>query len=749
MNTASENPPKTPSRRNKLGDILLQANLIDQNTLGDALQIQKSNKKKIGQILIDMGVTDDEKIAKALAGQLNIPFLRLSDIDIPKEVIELVPQDMAENYLLLPIKVIKKQLVVVMANPLEFYALDDLRFITRMDIFVTIAPQGDILTAIQKYYPKRNLDKDLGPDMGLLEDIEVVGQAKEKEHNVQDLLNLTELPPVVRFTNSILADAIKMKASDIHIEPQKDNVVIRYRIDGILREIMKIDKQIHLSLVSRIKIISNMDISIRRKPQDGRSQVKMGDTRFDLRISTIPASYGEKVTIRVLNPSAGGLGVDQLGFSERDLRCFKEAIDRPQGIILVTGPTGSGKSSTLYTALKHLNSPDVNIVTVEDPVEFDLPGINQVQINPKAGITFADALRSILRQDPDIVMVGEIRDSETAKIAFQAAQTGHLVLSTLHTNDAPSAVTRLLDMGIDSFVIADSLLAVLGQRLVRGICKKCKMPDPLSPQIFEQLEMVIKPDRSKKFWKGAGCEACQYSGYAGRLGIFELLMVTPAIKEILSRNVSALAVRKAAEKDGYTTLSMDGINKAIMGLTTNEEVFRVAPPEYEDTAQESPDNVMETREHISAVNGDESQMPGPPSSVASIRPEKILIVDDNPVDIKILKNVLEYQNFSTVTAGNGEDALKIAVQEKPDLIITDYLMPEMDGKMLVAKLKSQLATRFIPIIMLTAKDEVEAEIEVISVGANDYLAKPVNPKRLIARINRLLSRSSDASECGE
>jgi type IV pilus assembly protein PilB len=746
MNTPPENPPNAPERRKKLGELLLQANLIDQKTLENALEIQKTQKKKIGQILIDMGVTDDEKIAKALASQLKIPFLRLNDIDIPKDVIDLIPHDMAENYLLLPIKVVKKQLIIVMANPLEFYALDDLRFITQMDIFTTIAPQSDILFAIQKFYPKRNLENALKSDMGIIDNFEIIGHVKEKEHNVQDLLNLTKLPPVVRFTNTVLADAIKMKASDIHIEPQKDNVVIRYRIDGIMREIMQIDKQIHLSLVSRIKIISNMDISIRRKPQDGRAQVKMADTRYDLRISTLPASYGEKVTIRILNPSAAGLEIAQLGFSENDLRHFMEAIVRPQGIILVTGPTGSGKSSTLYTALKHLNSSRVNIVTVEDPVEFDIPGINQVQINPKAGITFADGLRSILRQDPDIVMVGEIRDGETAKIAFQAAQTGHLVLSTLHTNDSPSAISRLLDMGVDSFVIADSLIAVIGQRLVRGICTKCKIPDPMTPQVFEQLESIIKPDRTKKFWKGSGCELCQYSGYTGRLGIFEILLITPAIREILSRNISAVAIKKAAEKDGFMALSMDGISKAFMGLTTIEEVFRVAPPEYDDAAQEYLDKAVESQEPVSTYEKGQSQQPDSHSSIASIHPEKILVVDDNPVILKILKNILESQNYLTVSAHNGNDALKIAVQEKPDLIITDYLMPEMDGMELITKLKSQLTTRFIPIIMLTSKDEVDAEVAVINAGADDYLTKPVNPKRLVARINRILNRPPDETE---
>lgn len=733
MSTITEKEPQIPIKRKKIGELLIQAGLIDQEMLENALAEQKSKKKKLGQILIDMGVTDDEQIAKALASQLKIPYVRLSEIQIPKEVISMVPQDMAESYLLIPVKVIEKQLVVAMSNPLDFYVLDDLRFITQMNIFVTIAPQGDIISAINKFYPRRSIDRNFG----FTDDIEVVGHVDEKERNVQDLINLTEQPPVVRFTNNILADAIKLKASDIHIEPQKESVIIRYRIDGIMREIMQIDKQVHLSLVSRIKILANMDISIRRKPQDGKAQVRLEDSRYDLRVSTIPASYGEKVTIRILNPDAGGVSIELIGFSEKDLKHFEEVIARPQGIILITGPTGSGKSSTLYTVLKKLNSPRVNIVTVEDPVEFDIAGINQVQINPRAGVTFADGLRSILRQDPDIVMVGEIRDSETAKIAFQAAQTGHLVFSTLHTNDAPSAVTRLLDMGVDSFVMADSLLAVVGQRLVRKICPKCKTSDALTPQIFEQLAPIIKPDRTKKFWKGAGCESCQYSGYSGRLGLFELLMMTPSIKEILTKDISAVAIKKIAEREGYTTLSMDGINKALQGLTSIDEVFRVAPPEYDDYSQDSLDKAIQNRLSTESTLVE----PGTQSPLSSIRPEKILIVDDNPVVIKILKNIMESKNYLTVTATSGIDALKIAYQEKPDLIITDYIMPEMDGMALILKLKSQLATRFIPVIMLTSKDEVESEVEVLSAGADDYLTKPVNPKKLIARVNRQLKKT--------
>jgi type IV pilus assembly protein PilB len=749
MSTSTENASSPPSKRKKLGELLLQAKLIDPKTLEAALEIQKTQQKKIGQILVDMGVTDDEQIAKALASQLKIPFIRLNDIQITREVIDLVPRDMAENYLLVPVKQVKKQLVIAMANPVEFHALDDLRFITQMSIFITVAPQGDILSAIHRYYPRRGLDKDLGPDTGIAESIEIVGRGSQKAQKVQDLQNLAEMPPAVRFTHTILADAIKMNASDILIEPQKDNVVIRYRVDGILREIMQLDKQNHLSLASQIKIIANMDISIRRKPQDGRAQVKLGESRFDLRVSTTPASYGEKVTIRI-TPDAECMALADLGFSETDLQRFTEAISRPQGLILVTGPAGSGKSTTLVAALKHLNASGASAARVEDPAAFDMAGIHQEKILFHGGATLADGLAAILNMDPEIVAAGEIPDAETAKLAFQTAQNGRLVLSTLAAHDAGAGLARLMSMGVDASVIANFLVAVVGQRLVRKICEKCKMPDPLTPQIFEQLDSVIPPDRAKKFWKGAGCEACQYSGYTGRLGIFEIFMVTPAIRDTLSKcaagglagDDTAASLRKAADADGFTTLKMDGIAKAFMGRTTIEEVLRVAPPETDDAAQETLDKAVQNRGWAFPAPGEsQSHRPDPPSSIACFRPEKILIVDDNRVVLKILKNILESQNYLTTSASNGMEALKLAFQEKPDLIITDYMMPEMDGMTLITKLKSQLATRFIPIVMLTSKDEVDAEVAVINAGADDYLTKPVNPKRLVVRINRLLNRT--------
>jgi type IV pilus assembly protein PilB len=733
---------KPPKSRKKLGEYLVESGLIDEKTLTNALEIQKIQKKRIGQILIDMGVADDKEIAKALSSQLKIPLLRLEDIEIPKEIISLIPAEIAENYLLVPVKKTENRLLVAMTNPLELYALDDLRFVTQMAIDIGISSQKDMLEAIEKYYPKRGLQADLdsGPSIG--EGLEIIPQVKQEEKEVQDLMGLIKLPPVVRFTNSILADAINRKASDIHIEPQKNSVMIRYRVDGIMREIMKTDKHVHASLVSRIKVTSNMDISIRRKPQDGKAQVRYSDNSYDLRVSTIPTSYGEKVTIRILDPRGAILGIDDIGLSEKHLRDLEESIKRPQGIILATGPTGSGKSTTLYACLNKLNTPDVNIITVEDPIEFDIQGINQVQINPKAGITFAAGLRSILRQDPDIVMVGEIRDTETASIAFQAAQTGHLVLSTLHTNDASSAVTRLLDLEVEPFLISAALNAVIGQRLVRRICQECKAPDPLSAQIMKRLPSYIAEDKRTTFWKGIGCEACQYTGYSGRLSLIEILMITPYLKDMIAPNVPALTLRKAAEREGFQTMSMDGMRKALNGLTTIEEVFRVAPPEAEKVPQ-----VPILEPSVSAP--EEMTMEEPPpegemASVGSVKPKKILVADDNEVILKILCNLLESENYLIITAKDGLEAMKLTLQEKPDLIVTDYLMPKMDGITLIKKLKSQLSTRYIPIIMITAKDEVDIEVKGIDAGADYYLIKPINSKRLLARVNRLLSRPSIA-----
>jgi type IV pilus assembly protein PilB len=727
--------------RKKLGDLLVEAGLIDLPTLLKALDLQKSKKKRIGQLLIDMGVADDIEIAKALSTQLKIPFIRLKGKRINEPVIAMVPADMAENYLLIPLKEVDGSLVVAMSNPLEFYALDDLRFVTQKPIRIAVSPENDILDAIGRHYPKRGLEAEFGADSESDEKIEIVRRVDPDEKDLAKLMSIAELPPVVRFTNSVFVDAIKLKASDIHVEPQKNAVVIRYRIDGIMREIMQTDKHVHSSLVSRIKVLSDMDISVRRRPQDGRAQVRYEDKAFDMRVSSIPTSYGEKITIRILNPDAAKLPLEAIGLQKTSLALLEKALGRPQGIMLVTGPTGSGKSSTLYSCLNRLNSPEVNIITVEDPVEFDVDGINQVNISPKAGITFAAGLRSILRQDPDIVMVGEIRDSETAGIAGEAAQTGHLVLSTLHTNNAPAAVTRMMDLGVDAFILSDSLLITVAQRLVRKICDACKVPDPLSPRFLQQLPSDIAAARNVVFYKGQGCDACRFTGYTGRLGVFEVLDVTPAIQEGIALRKSALELKQVAAGEGFQSLFMDGIAKAIQGLTSVEEIFRVAPPRGDESGELL---FREESVEMDDIEDEESAEMGVPIAVSTVKPRKILVVDDNELMRQLIVHALKSENFLTIEAGNGMDAMKKAFEEKPDLIITDYIMPEMDGMVLLKKLKAELSTRLIPVIMVTAKDEVDSEVAVLEAGADDYLAKPIDAKRMVARVKKVLYRNAES-----
>ena len=726
-------------KRKKLGQILVEAGLIDEQALDKALEIQNIEKKKIGEILIEMGVADDMVIAKALSAQLKIPLVRLAQREIPEEIISLVPYDLAQNHLIIPIKKTEKGLLVAMTNPLDLSILDDLRFVTRMPVQAVIATRTELLEAKEKYYPPRDFKKGFDSQAEIHESVEIIQQQEEEEkdvQDVQDLLDLTERPPIVRLTSSLLADAINQRASDIHIEPQKTAVMLRYRIDGIMQETMKIDKHVHAPVVSRIKVISNMDISIRRKPQDGKTQVRHGGKIYDLRVSTIPTSYGEKVTIRILNPDTAGIGLEELGFGDKAYKDFVNVIGAPQGIILVTGPTGSGKSTTLYACLNRLNSPSINIVTVEDPIEYDIQGINQVQINPQAGITFAAGLRSILRQDPDIVMVGEIRDTETATIACRSAQTGHLVFSTLHTNDASSAVTRLLDLGIESFLISASLTAVVGQRLVRKICQECKVPHTPSQQILNRLPSYLKEDNGPAFWKGAGCELCQNTGNSGRIGLFEVLTVTPSLRELIAPGIPAITLRKAAEKEGFQSMTLDGMNKATEGLTTIEEVFRVAAPELDEVAQ----GPVEEAGRFEKAEAKPLPPEPSPTIESSAREKRVLVADDNGIILKTVSKVLKSKNYITITAENGLEALRLASEKKPDLIITDLLMPKMDGITLIKKLKDQSSTRDIPIMMLTAKDEVDSEVEGIDAGADDYLTKPVNAKRLLARVSRLLTR---------
>ena len=752
-----------PKIRKRLGEILVEAGLIDEKILENALEAQKVQNKRLGQILVDMGIVEETHIADVLSKQLGIQYLRLDKLKIQKEAVSSLSKEMAEKYSIIPLLEADNKLIIAMANPFDYNAVKDIQFVVSKPVYIAVSTLGDILNAIEKYYPKKDIKEDIISQAEMNVKMEVIQQAKVEDKSDMELAAIADLPPVVKFTNAIIADAIKRRASDIHIEPQIDekgnpNLIIRCRVDGIMYETLRTDRHVHPSLVSRIKIISGLDISERRKPQDGKAQVKYEGSKYDLRVSTIPTTYGEKITIRILNPASAKMGPEDLGFSERDLTSISDSISRPQGIILVTGPTGSGKSSTLYALLNRLNRPSINIITVEDPVEFDMAGINQVQINAKAGITFAAGLRSILRQDPDIVMVGEIRDSETAEVAFQAAQTGHLVLSTLHTNDAPSTLTRLLDLGVDDFQISAALVAVISQRLVRKIHTDCKVQDEVDSRILERIRRYLKGQMQPVFWEGAGCDTCQNTGYSGRMGIYEILMMTPSLRHLIKPGMLSAELKNAAIKEGYRTMIEDGIEKALKGLTTIEEVFRIVPPEMEAESQPKlkfiPPDKIPIVDEVMVQSADSKPDIHAESSIKQTvstftdetitdridRPVKVLVVDDVEIDRMIICDALEAEDYVTVTAEDGLEALEIIKKETPDLIVADYMMPRMDGKTLTKELKTDRATRAIPILMLTALDDVESEVSVIKAGADDYVTKPVNREKFLIRVENLLRR---------
>jgi type IV pilus assembly protein PilB len=723
--------------RRYLGEILVDAGLITHSILDNALKISKAEGKKVGNVLIDLGIINDVEVAEALADQLTLHFVRLADIEIEPEVLLIVSRELVNNYIIIPIKGNDKKLTIATANPLDMNALDDVRFATGLSIDLVVTPEQDIVAAIDQYYPGPSIISN--NVMGENDDITFSSGSKKSnddEKKVEDLVDLSDMPPIVRFVNAIITDAINQNASDIHIEPHRYNVVVRYRVDGVMREIMKTDRSVHLGVVTRIKVVSKLDISARRIPQDGKLQITYKAVSYDLRVSTLPTSYGEKITIRVLSSIGGPETIEELEMSEKPLAVLRESIMKPQGIVLVTGPTGSGKTTTLYACLKTRMSPDVNIVTLENPIEYDVEGINQVEVNPKTGLTFAEGLRSILRQDPDIVLLGEIRDEETASIAFHAAQTGHLVFSTLHTNSAVLSIARLVDLGIDHFTIGTSVNAVVAQRLVRRLCDNCKELDIIGDDLFQRLPDSLKSSDKLQFWKSSGCDNCGTSGYSGRVGIHEVLQITPHVEKCITANSSVAEIERQALGGGFSTLSTDGMLKAAAGLTSLSEVYRVAPPPIKEFVEE-PEELINIEGSLSVedkLTGTDST----PVSVKGIAAKKILVAEDEEFMLRLIQGILEGEGYKIITAKDGEEALMLAMREAPDLIITDFQMPKMNGITLINELKSKLITAYIPVVMLTGTDEIDLEVEGINMGAHDFLTKPINARKLIARVNRLI-----------
>ncbi|WP_033544130.1 GspE/PulE family protein [Planococcus sp. CAU13] len=545
--------------RKKLGDLLIEQGLLTEAELQNVLST-KQREQKIGDVLLQRGIITEQQLIETLEVQLGIPHVTLYRYPFDPKLFNMVPKEVAKRKMLVPLKRENDKLYIAMTDPMDIITIDDLRLTTGFNIEPAIASKDDIMKTIAKYYDEESYDD-------LLEELPQVTKEQQEELNDLDA-------PIVRLVNQVLSNAVSQKASDVHFDPQEDKVLVRYRIDGSLRTERILPKSMQQMVTARIKIMANLDITENRIPQDGRIKTNVDFRPIDLRVSSLPTVFGEKIVMRILDLSANLTDIAKLGFNDLNMQRFMKEIEKPNGIVLISGPTGSGKSSTLYAALNRLNSEEVNIITVEDPVEYQLEGINQIQVNSNVGLTFAAGLRSILRQDPDIVMVGEIRDKETADISIRASLTGHLVLSTIHTNDSIASITRLMDMGIEPFLVTASLNAVVAQRLIRKVCRDCRETTPATlreKEIFSKRGLTID-----KIARGKGCPQCNMTGYRGRMAIHEVLIVNEAIKDVINRNGTAAEIRDIAVKNKTIFLIDDGLLKVKEGMTTTEEVLRVA-----------------------------------------------------------------------------------------------------------------------------------------------------------------------------
>jgi type IV pilus assembly protein PilB len=570
--------PQPVSRR--LGDLLVREGLIDNEQLARALQEQKGSNDKLGSILVKLSFVTEENLIAFLSRQYGIQSITLSQLDIDPDVIKLVPEQIARKYEVLPVKLQGNTLTLAMGDPTNVFALDDVGFMTNLQVIPAVASQAAIRQAIDRAYDSKGGGiADIVSEMeGAAADVELVEGDEEAAASKVDVFELKESAdeaPVVRLINMILVDAIRRGASDIHLEPYEKVFRVRFRVDGVLHEIMTPPKRLEAALTSRVKIMASLDIAERRLPQDGRIKLRFNQREIDFRVSTLPTIYGEKTVMRILDKDSLQLDLTMLGFDSWSLEQFTKAIHNPYGMILITGPTGSGKTTTLYSAIHTINSPDINIMTAEDPVEYNLRGVNQVQINEEIGRTFAAALRAFLRQDPDVILVGETRDLETAQIGIRAALTGHLVLTTLHTNDCPSTVARLLDMGIPPFLVSSSLTLILAQRLGRKVCKDCKQPYDADEEVLVPYGHIPQGLGKISFYKGKGCATCNFTGMKGRVAIYEVMPINQDIRDLIIRNAPAVEIGEAAQRQGMKTLRQNALQKVIEGGMTIEEVLRV------------------------------------------------------------------------------------------------------------------------------------------------------------------------------
>ena len=795
-----------------LASILQKSGLLTAEEATSLLARAEGTERTFWDAILNEKKIPEEKISKALARSLHLPQLKLAAATIEAEALHLVSEEMARKFVCLPISIesaepsmesggVKRRpvLVLAMADPTDLLALQDVEFSTGCVVKPVVASRTEVLDAIKTYYAPEKWLEEFLQNIEQEVDFQVLGPQLDAELSTEATEKGIKPGPAVRLVNLILQAAVKQGASDVHIEPTLHKLQVRTRVDGMLRELMQVPKWLRESLVSRLKILAVMDITERRVPQDGRIKASYEGHEIDLRVSTLPTHYGEKVVLRILGSGQETLPTSSLGLNRANLQFLKRAVDQPQGIILVTGPTGSGKTTTLYSLLNEKKNPSINIITVEDPIEIQLEGINQVQVNLKAGLTFASCLRSILRQDPDVILVGEIRDLETAEIVFHAAMTGHLVFSTVHTNSTVATIGRLRDLGVEPSLIESSVNLILAQRLVRRICGRCKEEALPEKTLLEKLHLEAA---DFPFFHGAGCPRCGMTGYSGRVGVFELLRMTPDLKTKIAQRASEAELIKAAVASGTIFLYDDALDKVRQGVTTVEEVLRVIQLQEEEVlrcphcstlinrdfaacpycrfplkaicdscrqelklewkicpycnaqAGQTAATLAESPYQKAEVEGAEipAARPRPKLATTALLPAptgelgkrpRILVVDDDVVVRTIVVQALEPLPFhpEMIQAANGPEGLEAAENLKPDLVILDLNMPGMSGFEVCGKLRANIQTAFIPVLMLSANTDEQSRSQGFLVGTDDYMGKPVSIPELHTRVTRLLRRT--------
>lgn len=728
----------------------------------------------VHDVLEREGLLSQKDLALLLAETLRLKIVDLTTYPLDANVTRLLKEAIATRYEVVPIAVHERMIEVATANPLDLDGLKAVEFATGMRVQAVVATHVEVKDALAHTY---RLQESLEQFLQLVPAGEslVVNELEDEGSDLRTIAADAELPPVIKLADKMLIEGIKSRASDIHVEPEGDSVLVRYRVDGILEEAFRFPKWIQNPLVARLKVMAKLDITERRLPQDGRIQVRFNDKSVDMRVSSLPAQHGEKITLRILDASQAVKALDRLGFAPADLKLLRDAGKKPQGMILITGPTGSGKTTTLYALLREIFSPKTNIVTIENPIEYQLKGINQVEVNEKQGLTFGSVLRSVLRQDPDVILLGEIRDKETAQIAFQAATTGHLVLSTVHTNDAAGAVTRLVDLGLEPYAIAGALNLVVAQRLVRQLCPACSAPIEIEPDLRRQLHLDDATIKGP-----VGCAQCRHAGYRSRQGVYELLPMSTAVSKLIEAGAGESMVRQQARSEGHTTLLEDAVDKVRTGVTSVEELQRVVQI-GDVTGTQCPGCQKEIAEdysvcpHCSKVLrascggcakplnpewvrcpycGSAAAVPDEPPAVAPAPAErrsfKALVVDDTATIRDVVRHTLEHSDLglSVLTAEDGSQALEIAERERPDIVVLDISMPGMDGFEVCRRLRSDMRTAFVPVLMLTAHDSEDDVAKGFGVGADDYMVKPFRREGLVTRVRRILERTYGSQAVG-